>query len=93
MFLYVCITFLAALFFFNWLMGYQKGNITLTLDDRYTDLRKHADAIIRELEKEGKKAEYKGNRNFLVDGKAYVFIERTVPIGGVPTQQTILKPK
>jgi hypothetical protein len=93
MLLYILAAFVLGLFFFNWLMGYQKGNITLTLDDRYTELKEHANAIQFELEKEGRKAEYKGYRSFLVDGKAYEFFERTVPIGGVPTQQTILKRK
>jgi hypothetical protein len=93
MLLYILIAFLFALFFLNWLLGYKKGNITLTLDDRYTDLKEYAEAIEVELKKEGKQAVYKGGRNFLVDGKLYEFFDRTVPIGGVPTQQTILEPK
>lgn len=91
--LYILIAFLFGLFFLNWLLGYKKGNITLTLDDRYTDLNEYAEAIEAELKKEGKQAVYKGGQNFLVDGKLYEFFDRTVPIGGIPTQQTILEPK
>jgi flavorubredoxin len=93
MLLYIFITFLVALFFMNWLLGYKKGNITLTLDNRYSDLKEYANAISEELEQEGKQAVYIGGREFLVDGKLYEFSDRTVPIGGVPTQQTILQPK
>ncbi|MBY6037702.1 hypothetical protein KUV80_13610 [Fictibacillus nanhaiensis] len=93
MFIYILITFLLSLLFFNWLMGYKKGNITLTLDDRYYDLKTHGDAIVAELEREGKQAVYKGDRDIFVNGKPYVFIERTVPIGGVPMQRTILTRK
>jgi hypothetical protein len=93
MLLYILIAFLFALFFLNWLLGYKKGNITLTLNDRYTDLKEYAEAIEVELKKEGKQAVYKGGRIFLVDGKLYEFFDRTLPIGGVPTQQTILEPK
>jgi flavorubredoxin len=93
MLLYILIAFLVALFFMNWLLGYKKGNITLTLDNRYSDLKEYANAISEELEQEGKQAVYKGRREFLVDGKLYEFSDRTVPIGGVPTQQTILQPK
>jgi hypothetical protein len=93
MLLYVLIAFLVVLFFMNWLLGYKKGNITLTLDDRYTDLTEYAKAIEVGLKEEGKQAVYKGGRKFLVDGKLYEFSDRTVPIGGVPTQQTILEPK
>jgi flavorubredoxin len=91
--LYILIAFLFALFLLNWLLGYKKGNITLTLDDRYSDLKEYAKAIEAELKKEGKQAVYKGGRKFLVDGHLYEFFDRTVPIGGIPTQQTILKPK
>ena len=91
--LYSLIAFIFALFFLNWLLGYKKGNITLTLDDRYTDLEEYAEAIEVELKKEGKQAVYKGGRKFHVDGKLYEFFDRTVPIGGIPTQQTILEPK
>lgn len=93
MLLYILITFLLMLFFINWLLGYKRGNITLTLDDRYTDLQEYAEAIEVELKKDGKQAVYKGGRKFLVDGKLYEFFDRTVPIGGVPTQQTILQLK
>jgi hypothetical protein len=93
MLLYIFITFLVALFFMNWLLGYKKGNITLTLDNRYSDLKEYAKAISEELEQEGKQAVYKGGREFFVDGKLYEFSDRTVPIGGFPTQQTILQPK
>jgi hypothetical protein len=93
MIVYILITFFLSLFFFNWLMGYKKGNITITLDNRYYTVKEHAEAIKIELEKDGKRAVYNGDRKMIVDGKLYEFFDRTVPIGGVPTQQTILQPK
>ncbi len=78
--------------FFNFLMGYRTGNITMDLDDRYIDLNKYVKAIMAELESQGRAVEYKGNRRFIIDGKPYTFIERNVSMGGVPLQRTILKP-
>lgn len=81
-------------FYNSFLLGNKKNNIVLTFDDRFTNLDEHITAIKRELTYEGRKVEYLGNRKFIVDGKPYIFVERTVPnLGeGVPVQQTILLP-
>lgn len=78
-------------FYYNFLLGYRKKNITLTFDDRYYSLDEHVTAIEQKLATEGHSARYLGDRRFEVDGKPYLFLERTVPVGGVPTQQTILE--
>jgi len=80
-------------FYNSFLLGNKKNNIVLTFDDRFTNLDEHITAIKRELTYEGRKVEYLGNRKFIVDGKPYIFVERTVPnLGeGVPVQQTILE--
>lgn len=78
---------------FNWLMGYQKGNIIIDLDTRYRTLNKeYIEAIIENLEDRGKTAQYEGNRQFLIDGKRYTFTEKNVSMGGAPLQRTVLKP-
>jgi hypothetical protein len=74
MLIYTLLIFIAVVLFINWLLGYKTGNITLTLDDRYTDPKEYAEAIIKELEEEGKQAVYKGGRKILVDGKLYEFL-------------------
>ncbi|AIF42999.1 hypothetical protein [Virgibacillus sp. SK37] len=84
--------FIFILFGFSRLMGYRNENITLELDDRYTNLTEQAKAVKEELEKEGRKVEYRGDGYFLVDGKNYVMHGRNVAMGGVPLQRTILEP-
>ncbi|WP_080846265.1 hypothetical protein [Cytobacillus gottheilii] len=79
------------LFFFNWLMGYKKGNITIDFDERYFNKKEYVEAIKNKLESEGKEVAYKGNGRFNIDGKNYLLIERNVSMGGVPLQRTILK--
>lgn len=73
-------------------MGYRKKHITITFDDRYTDVNEHVAAIKKELKQQGREVNYIGDRKFEIDGKTYIFFERTVPLGGVPLQRTILKP-
>ena len=80
------------LFFNNYWMGYQKGNIVMTLDEQYTSLNEYVPAILSKLYEDGKAAHYLGDRKFEIDGKRYVLTERTVPVGHVPTQQTVLTP-
>lgn len=63
----------------------------MTFDDRFYSLEEHISAIEHKLVTDGHSARYLGNRRFEVDGKPYLFLERTVPVGGVPTQQTILE--
>lgn len=81
------------LFGFNWLMGYRKDHITIDLDERYMNFREYVKAIQCELVKQGREVSYKGNRNFIIDGRSYIFIERNISMGGVPLQRTILKPE
>ena len=75
---------------FNWIMGYQKGNIILDLDERYFNWNKHVEATKAELEEQGREVVYNGNGEFNIDGKSYLMIERNVRMG-VPLQRTILK--
>lgn len=82
---------LLVLYGFNWLMGYRKGNITLDLENRYTNLNEYVNAVREELEKKGRVVEYIGNHEFTIDGKHYILQERNVPMGGVPLQHTILQ--
>lgn len=82
---------LLALFGFNWLMGYKKGNIQLDLEERYISLKEYVQAIQVELEKQGKQVSYLGNRIFLIDNHRYLLVERNVSMGGVPLQHTVLK--
>lgn len=79
-------------FFYSYLFGYNKGNIVLTLDEHYTSLDAYVPAILSALYEQGKTAHYVGDRKFQVEGKTYVLVERVVPIGRVPTQQTVLQP-
>lgn len=85
--------FIAAWFGFNKIMGYRKGNITLELDGRYTSLTDQANAVTKELMKQGKSAEYKGEGHYLIDGLSYVIHKRNVSMGGVPLERTILVPE
>jgi len=78
-------------FYYNFLLGYRKKNITMTFDDRFYSLDEHVAAIKQKLATDGHSARYLGDRRFEVDGKSYLFLERTVSVGGVPTQQTILE--
>ncbi|WP_339146803.1 MULTISPECIES: hypothetical protein [unclassified Sutcliffiella] len=87
------IIFGLCLFGFNWVMGYRKDHITIDFDKRYKDFREYVKAIEDELVKQGRKVSYQGNRKFIIDGRAYIFIERNVAMGGIPVQRTILKPE
>lgn len=78
-------------FFFSYLLGFRNKNISMTFDDRFYTLDEHVKAIEQKLKQDGKLVEYLGNRRFLVNGKRYLFIERTVPMSGIPMQQTILE--
>ncbi|PGK51710.1 hypothetical protein CN918_28375 [Priestia megaterium] len=89
--LVVVVIALGALFGFNWLMGYKKGNIQLDLDNRYIHLNDYVKAIKQELTKQGKDVMYNGNRIFTIDKHQYVLVERNVSMGGVPLQHTVLK--
>jgi len=82
---------LLALFGFNWLMGYKKGNIQLDLDERYIHLKEYVQAIQEELTKQGKQVSYQGNRIFSIDNHRYLLVERNVSMGGAPLQHTVLK--
>ncbi len=77
---------------FNWLMGYGKEYIQIDFEERYFKEKEHIEAIRLEHEKQGKKVHYQGNGYFIIDDRPYLFIERTVSMGGVPMQRTILKP-
>lgn len=85
--------FVVMLFFFNMLMGYRKGNISLELDGRYTNLTDQAKAVTEELEKQGKTVEYKGDGQYLVNGRSYTVIKRQVSMGGAPLERTVLVPQ
>ncbi|MGP4041045.1 hypothetical protein ACTWP4_14275 [Gracilibacillus sp. D59] len=92
-FVLVIILFTGAFGLFNWLMGYEKGNIIIDLDDRYIDYGEYVAAIQKKLENEGRVVTYLGDGIFSIDGKNYMFIERNISMGGVPLQRTILKPE
>ncbi|TYR98639.1 hypothetical protein FZC84_14410 [Rossellomorea vietnamensis] len=79
------------LLLFNTLMGYKKGNITIDLDERYTDFNEYIQAIQQDLKSKGRDVKYEGDGRFTIDGKKYIFLERNVSMGGVPLQRTILK--
>lgn len=81
------------LFFNSYWMGYQKGNIVMTLDEHYTNVNEYVPAILTKLYEDGKAAHYLGDRKFEVEGKRYILVERTVSIGRIPTQQTVLTPE
>ncbi len=85
--------FALVLFGFNMLMGYRKGNITLDLDGRYTNPTDQSAAVIVELKKQGKNAEYKGDGQYLVNGRSYAVLKRNVSMGGVPLERTVLAPE
>lgn len=53
--------------------------------DRYYSLVEHINAIECILLTDEHSARYLGDRRFEVDCKPYLFLERTVPVGGVPT--------
>ncbi|TLS35221.1 hypothetical protein [Pseudalkalibacillus caeni] len=92
-FLFTIIGFLVGLAGLNWLLGFQKGNITLDLENRFVDFNSNYVAAIKtELEKQGRTVSYMGNRRFLIDGKTYIFMDRNVSMGGAPLQRTVLKP-
>ncbi|MGY4689977.1 hypothetical protein [Salibacterium sp. K-3] len=91
-FIFYAIAGAGALLFFNWLMGYRKNWISLTLNNRYNDLKEYGTAVEKELTAKGHTAVYEGNGYFLVDGRSYLLQGRTLPMGGVPMQRTVLKP-
>ncbi|MBW8349959.1 hypothetical protein K0H71_10930 [Bacillus sp. IITD106] len=74
-------------------MGYGKGHIVIDFDERYKDYNEYIKTIKDELERKGHEVSYKGNGEFLINGKPYIFIERNVSVGGVPLQRTVLQPK
>ncbi|QKS69923.1 hypothetical protein FLK61_24385 [Paenalkalicoccus suaedae] len=76
----------------NYLMGYGKGRIVLELEEWYTDINKHSQAVVTALRDEGRDVQYQGNREFLIDGKTYHLTERAVSTPGPPMQRTILVP-
>lgn len=76
---------------YNWVMGNQKENIIINFEERYFNQKDYVAAIQTKLESEGREVYYKGNGNFVIDGRKYLFIERNVSMGGVPMQRTILK--
>ncbi|ADU32242.1 hypothetical protein [Evansella cellulosilytica] len=77
----------------NYLLGYKKHQIIIDFDERYTDVTEHSQAIVKKLAEQGKVVELVGNRRFIIDNKHYFFTERTINIGGVPMQRTILVPQ
>lgn len=77
-------------FFYSYWMGYKKNNIVMTLDNHYKNLKEYVPAILTKLYEDGKSAHYLGDGKFEVEGKKYVLVERTVAIGHIPTQQTVL---
>lgn len=91
-FVWIIIAGIGLFVLFNWLMGYRKGHIQIDFEERYVKEKEYIEAIKRELEDQGRDVQYKGNRKFVVDGQSFLFIERNVPMGGVPLQRTILKP-
>lgn len=84
--------FVILLLGFNKLMGYRKGNITLDLNKRYTNLSEQAEEVTRELKKQGRSVEYQGDGYYIVNGKCYVVKQHNVAMGGTAVQRIILKP-
>lgn len=84
--------FVILLLGFSKLMGYHKGNITLDLNKRYTNLSKQAEEVTRELKKQGRSVEYQGDGYYIVNGKSYVVKQHNVAMGGAAVQRTVLKP-
>ena len=77
---------------FNMLMGYRKGNITLDLNKRYTNLSEQAEEVTRELKKQGRSVEYQGDGYYVINGKSYVVRQQNVSMGGAALQRTVLRP-
>ncbi|RSL33866.1 hypothetical protein D7Z54_08295 [Salibacterium salarium] len=73
-------------------MGYRKGYISFNLKYRYYSLNDHGKAVEEKLKNQGKSAVYEGHGYFLIDGETFMLVTRTLPMGGVPLQRTILKP-
>lgn len=92
MMVWIVVVGIGSFFLFNWLMGYRKGHIQIDFNERYMDHKAYVQAIEAELDRKGYQANYEGDFTFRINGKPYVFIERNVPMGGVPLQRTILKP-
>ncbi|MDQ0299302.1 hypothetical protein J2S78_001722 [Salibacterium salarium] len=90
--LFVITVLIGSFVLFNWLMGYRKGYIAFNLRNRYYSLNDHAKAVEEKLTNQGKSAVYKGHGYFLIDGETFMLVTRTLPMGGVPLQRTILKP-
>lgn len=84
--------FAVLLFGFNLLMGYRKGNITLDLNKRYTNLSEQAEEVIRELKKQGRTAEYLGDGHYVINEKRYVVKRHNVSMGGAALERTVLTP-
>ncbi len=76
------------MFGFYWLAGFRKGNIILELDDFYIDRKNHIAAVERELKRQGKNVCYKGEGEFIIDGKFYYLQAANDPRG---VQRSVLK--
>ncbi|WP_244895431.1 hypothetical protein [Evansella clarkii] len=50
----IIVTSAALLLFFNWLMGYQKGNIIIDFEERHFNRNEYVAAIHSTLESEGR---------------------------------------
>jgi len=86
------IIFFIIFFGFTRLLGYKHKNMTLDLDNRYSNLTEHAKAVVHELVQQGNNVEYKGNGHFLIEGKLYTIHTQNAAMGGVPLQRTVLEP-
>ncbi|MFA9555728.1 hypothetical protein ACERII_00270 [Evansella sp. AB-rgal1] len=78
---------------FNYIMGYRKNQIVIDFEERYVNVHEHMEAIQAKLETQGRKVEQNGVRGLLIDNRPYFFIERTINMGGIPMQRTILVPE
>lgn len=77
-------------------VGYDNfSGITLELDNMYNNTREIADAVVNQLEKEGKQCEIlevgNGYPKLLVDGKKYILTFKMASMVGFPTQVVQLK--
>ncbi|ASK64100.1 hypothetical protein CFK37_19040 [Virgibacillus phasianinus] len=74
------------------LLGYRNKNITIELDNRYSNLTEHAKAVVHELERQGRNVKYRENGYFLIDDRLYMVHTRNAAMGGIPLQRTVLVP-
>ncbi|WP_280770977.1 hypothetical protein [Salipaludibacillus daqingensis] len=73
-------TFVLSIFLLNLYFGYGKNKISLTLNDHYKNYSDHIKATEKELQNQGRDAEYLGKGRFVVDGEVYLFSSPTIPI-------------